>query len=127
MVSARVAVLNPDGWRPGLALGIEDATGTRRFHSTYVVTGIQGDAESLRARLSLGYAHPVLEASRHVLDGVFGAGEVSYRRVLTVAVDHDIERWNAALGLYPGYGLHVRAALFDLQHVGISVGWFGSL
>jgi len=127
MVSARLSLLDPRGLRPGLAIGIEDAAGTRRFHSTYVVAGLEKRSESLRARLSLGYAPPVLEAGRHVLDGVFGAGEVGFRRVVTAAVDHDIERWNASLSVHPGFGLHVRAALFDLQFLGVGVGWSGSL
>jgi len=127
MVSARLSLLTPRGYRPGLAIGIEDASGTRRFHSTYVVSGLEKRSESLRARLSLGYAPPVLEAGRHVLDGVFGAGEVGYRGVATVAIDHDIERWNASLAVHPGFGLHFRAALFDLQYLGVGVGWSGSL
>jgi hypothetical protein len=127
MVSARVALLAPRGFRPGLAVGIEDASGTRRFHSTYVVAGIVKRSESLHGRLTLGYAPPVLEADRHVLDGVFGAGEVGFRRYATAAVDHDIERWNASLAVHPGFGLHFRAALFDLKYLGVGVGWSGSL
>jgi hypothetical protein len=127
MVSARLALLDPRGFRPGLAIGIEDAAGTRRFHSTYVVSGLQMHSESLRGRLSLGYAPPVLEAGRHVLDGAFGAGEVGFKGYATAALDHDIERWNASLAVHPGFGLHFRAALFDLKYLGVGVGWSGSL
>jgi hypothetical protein len=123
MVSARLAVLEARGLRPGVAIGIEDATGTRRFHSTYAVAGIDVEHKPLQGRVALGYAPRVIDAGRYVLDGLFGGAEVAFRHRAAAALDHDLDRWNTALRLYPGFGCDVRAALFDLKHLGIGFGW----
>jgi hypothetical protein len=44
-----------------------------------------------------------------------------------VAVEHDTEKWNTMLGINLGFGLRARAALLDLEHLGIGVGWFTAL
>ena len=127
MLSGRVAIFEPGTLRPGLAVGIEDALGTRRFHSTYAVTGTEIPLKALQGRLTLGYAFPVFEAKRHQLDGAFGAAELSYSRFVTTALEYDSERWNAAVALHPGLGFHLRAALFDLRYLGLSAGWSRAL
>ena len=127
MVSARVALFEPTTRRPGLAVGIEDAVGTKRFHSTYVVTGMPFVAGRWRGRGAVGYASTVLEATRHVLDGAFGAVEASAWSPVWTTIEHDGVRWNAAVRLEGPFGLRARAAWLDLQHAAFGIGWFRAL
>ena len=127
MFSGRVEVLKARPGRPGLALGVDDARGTRRFHSTYGVLGLPFDIYHLQNRVTLGYAPSAFKASRRSLEGVFGALEVTVRRSVAVALEHDTEKWNSMLGINLGFGLRARAALLDLEHLGIGVGWFTTL
>jgi hypothetical protein len=123
MLSARFALLEPAGWRPGLAVGVEDASGTRRFHSTYAVTGASARIRSLRMSLGGGYAPRAFTATRHVLDGAFGAAEVALPPHARILVEHDSEKWNAGFSLSALGHLKLRAAWIDLRHPAIGIGW----
>jgi hypothetical protein len=124
MFSGRVELLVPRPRRPGLAVGIEDATGTRRFHSTYAVTGMPFAYQRLHARLSLGFAPRVFkQASRHTLDGTFGAFEASLWRPVAASLEYDTEKWNTSLSIDLGFGIRARAALLDGPHVSFGAGW----
>lgn len=123
MLSGRIELLPPRLGHPGLAIGVEDATGTRRFHSTYAVAGIPFEHQGLHSRMALGYAPRVLTASRHTLDGAFGAVEVRGGWPVAISLEYDTEKWNAALGVGPGFGLQVRAALLDMRHPSLGAGW----
>ena len=123
MLSGRISLLTPRLGRPGLAVGIEDAFGTRRFHSTYAVAGIPFEYQGLHSRLTLGYAPRVLTASRYTLDGAFGATEVNVWRPVALSLEYDTEKWNTALGLELPLGLRARVALLDMQHLSFGAGW----
>jgi hypothetical protein len=133
MFSARVEVLEARPNRPGVAIGIEDLEGTRRFHSSYVVAGFPFGIYRLQNRVTLGYAPRVFEdllkkeVATQTLDGWFGACEVSPLRHLAIAVEHDSEKLNAALAVDLGFGFRARAALLDLDHFGVGAGWFKAL
>jgi hypothetical protein len=127
MLSGRIELLPPRPGRPGLAVGIEDAAGTRRFHSTYAVTGIPIEYRGLHTRLGLGYASRVLTANRHTLDGAFWAVEVAPRRPVAVSLEYDTEKWNTSLGIDLGFGFRARAALLDLKYGSFGAGWSVSL
>jgi hypothetical protein len=127
MLSGRIELLTPAPKRPGLAVGVEDAFGTRRFHSTYAVTGIPFEYQMLRSRISLGYAFRVLTAGRHTLDGAFGAVDVTIARTLVAGLEYDTEKVNGSLGIAPGFGLRGRVVLLDRKHVGFGAGWAVSL
>lgn|SRR5262245_52658867 len=123
MLSGRIDLLAPRLGRPGIAIGIEDAFGTRRYHSTYAVAGIPFEYQGLRSRVAVGYAPRALTAARHTLDGAFGAVETGFWRFVDVSLEYDTEKWNAALGVEPGLGFRARVALLDIQHVGFGAGW----
>jgi hypothetical protein len=123
MLSGRVELISPTPHRPGLAVGIEDAVGTRRFHSTYAVTGIPFAYQRLQARVALGYAPHVFTASRRTLDGTFGALEASLWRPVAVSLEYDTEKWNTSLGIDFGFGFRARAALLDMRHASFGAGW----
>jgi hypothetical protein len=127
MLSGRVCLFEPGPRRPGLAVGVEDVRGTRRFHSTYIVGGIPFAFRALQNRVSLGYAPRVFTAGRHTLDGLFGAIEASPWRQLAAAAEYDTEKWNASLGAAFGVGLRLRVTLLDGNHVGGGAGWYFAL
>ena len=127
MVSARLELLTPRPGCPGLAVGVEDAEGTRRFHSSYAVAGLPVEILQVQSRVTLGYGFRVFEASRYVLDGGFGAVELSAWRRLVGQFEYDSEKWNAALGLAPGLGFQLRAALLNLESLSIGIGWSHAL
>ena len=123
MVSGRLELLAPRERRPGLALGVEDAEGTRRFHSTYVVAGVPAGIQQVHSRVSLGYGLRTFRAGRRVLDGSFGAFEVSAWRRLVGQIEFDSEKWNAAVGVEPGFGFQLRAAWLNLESPSLAIGW----
>ncbi|HEY3216409.1 MAG TPA: YjbH domain-containing protein [Candidatus Eisenbacteria bacterium] len=132
MLSARIELLEPKLGRPGLAIGVEDAQGTRRFHSTYAVIGVPVNFYQLQNRISLGYAPTIFTAERHVLDGVFGAIEVRPWRYGAVSLENDTEKWNSMIGVDLGLGFRVRVALLELDRastdrISIGAGWSHSL
>jgi len=127
MASGRLRLLEPRPGRPGLALGIEDAKGTRRFHSTYAVTGLPYRIGQVQGRLSMGYAFDVLEAGRRTLLGTFGAVELSPWRMLAAQLEYDTEKWNLGVAVPAPYGIRLRAALLNMESLSIGVGLGHSL
>lgn len=133
MFSVRLEAVKPGPRRPGLAVGIEDVEGSRRFHSTYAVAGFPFVISRLQNRVTLGYAPRVFddllgkEVSVRTLDGLFGAFEVSPWRNLAIAVEHDSEKVNSSLSVDLGFGLRARAAVLDFEHVAVGAGWFKAL
>src|SRR6185369_12139794 len=123
MASARVALLSPRAGLPGLSLGVEDARGQRRFHSTYAVTGMPFSLAGMRGRLAAGYGFRIFTAMRYVLNGAFGAAELSPLPWLRGQLEYDSEKWNAGLGLSPWAGLRLRAALLNLESLSLGAGW----
>jgi hypothetical protein len=127
MASGRLELLAPRPGRPGLAVGVEDAEGTRRFHSSYAVAGLPVTLPPVRGRLALGYGFRVFDASRYVLDGVFGAVECEFPRWLRVQVENDSEKWNAGLGFTAFGDFRVRAALLHMESLSLGIGWSHTL
>ena len=124
MVSGRLLLLEPANLRPGLAIGVEDPIGFRRFHSTYAVAGLPMKLGTLPARASIGYGFKVFEdVVRRTLDGGFGAAELSATPWARIQVEYDSEKWNAGLGLAPGAGFQVRTALLNLDTFTLGASW----
>jgi hypothetical protein len=101
--------------------------GTRRFHSSYAVAGLPFSILRVHYRFSLGYAPNVFTATRHVLDGTFGAIEISPWRVVAARVEHDSEKWNAGIGVGLGYGLRVHVAALNLESMSVGAAWHHKL
>ena len=127
MVSARFALLEPAPGRPGLAVGVEDAQGGRRLNSTYAVAGLPVALAGKACRMSAGYAFKAFTVHRRVLNGTFGAAEVSPLHWLRAQLEYDTEKWNAGLGVSPGAGFRVRAALLNLESLSVGAGWSHTL
>ena len=127
MVSGRLEVIPPRPGRPGLALGIEDAVGTRRFHSEYAVAGLPAETWPLHPRLTLGYAFKALSAGRYTLEGAFGAIAVRPWHATQAVLEHDSEKVNALVRYEAGLGIRARVALLGLRHPAVGLGWSHSL
>jgi hypothetical protein len=127
MASGRLTILTAKGKRPAVAIGMDDVEGTRRFHSTYVVVGSFFSILRVQNRLSLGYAPSVFTATRLVLDGGFGAIEVSPWRAVAARVEYDTEKWNAGLGVELGFGFQLHVAALNMESLSIGAGWRHSL
>jgi hypothetical protein len=123
MASGRLVLFEATSRTPGLAVGVEDAVGFRRFHSTYAVAGMPYLLGSMPTRWSVGYGFRVGDVARRTLDGVFGAGEIELTRWSRVQLEHDTEKWNAGLGLTPGWGFQIRSALLNLETLAVGASW----
>jgi len=65
--------------------------------------------------------------ARHVLDGGFGAIEISPWRVVAARIEHDTEKWNVGIGVALKYGIRLRVAALNLDKLGIGAGWYHQL
>lgn len=122
MASGRLELIPPAFGQPGLAVGVDDVKGTRRFHSTYAVTGMPFRIPQVQGRITLGYAFRALKATRHTLDGAFGAVEVSPWRLLAAQIEYDSEKWNVAVAVPAPFGIRLRAAMLHLQSLSLGAG-----
>jgi hypothetical protein len=127
MISWRFAILEPRVGRPGLAVGMDDSQGTRRYHAAYLVSGLPFEIFRVQNRFSLGYASRVFTASRYVLDGAFSAIEVSPWRSVAARFEYDTEKLNVGLGVDLGFGLRIRAAALNMESLSAGVGWHHKL
>jgi len=127
MSSGRIEVLAPRPGRPGLAAGIEDIQGTRRFHSAYAVTGMPFSIFRLESRATFGYGFRAFDATRYVLDGAFGAFELDPTRIVRLLAEYDTEKWNIGLGISPGAGFRIRVAFLNLESITVGAGWAHTL
>ena len=123
MVSGRLALLIPHDGKPGLSIGVDDMFGTKRFNSSYAVAGLPFAIKSVQSRFSLGYAPPIFTAARHVLDGGFGALEVSPWRAVAARIEYDTEKWNVGIGVALPFGLRLRASALNLETLSAGAGW----
>jgi hypothetical protein len=123
--SGRLLLLVEGDRRPGLAVGIDDVRGTRRFHSLYAVTS-KGYTfgNSVLIRGSLGYGSDALDAKNYILNGVFGGGEIRYRETAGIALDYDTEKWNTSFRLVLFERLAAYAAFLDFKSPSGGISWF---
>ena len=80
-------------------------------------------AVTRQGRLAAGYGFRIFTAMRYVLDGAFGAAELSPLPWLRAQLEYDSEKWNAGLGLNPWAGLRLRAALLHFESLSLGAGW----
>jgi len=115
--SGRLLLLDEGRTRPAVAIGIDDARGTRRFHDLYIVGSkwLKKSEIPVSARISAGYGSTLLHAKRHVLDGVFGGGEIVYHDAVSLALDFDTEKWNTSIRLIAFQRLAAHFAFLNFE------------
>lgn len=124
--SGRLLILTEGRKRPAVAVGIDDARGTRRFHSLYVVASkwFTNPGDLVEAQLAGGYGSDALKTEHdRVLDGVFGGGQIVYRQLVAVALDFDSETWNTIIRAHAFGHLTAQVALLDFTGPAGGVIW----
>lgn len=114
---------------PALAVGIDDAQGTRLFHSLYMVAtqSVRLPAGHLAANVSLGYGSDALDATSYVLDGLFGGGELVVSGAASLAVEYDTEKWNAGARMTVLRHVTLQFVFLDLDLPSGGISWIQSL
>lgn len=122
----RIQVLREGRLAPAVAVGMDDVRGTKRFHSLYAV-GTKEISVTRNAvfRATLGYGSDALKGKHPViLNAYFGGGELILDHTVSLAVDNDTEKWNAALRANVFGHLSLSYALLDFDIPAGSVAWF---
>jgi len=123
MAAGKVLVLR-EGRGPAIAVGLDDPTGTRRFHSLYAVASksfLTWDS-GRGVRLTAGYGSTALNAKRHILDGLFGGADLRFAPFSGI-VEYDTEKWNAGARVLVLGRFHVQAVLLDLEVFSGGISW----
>jgi hypothetical protein len=108
MVSAKALLVREKGRRPSLAVGSEDFTGTRRYHTLFAVMGKRfefgpgGDFE-----VHVGAGADWVDAVNYPLDGVFGGVSKRLWEGGELLAEYDTEKVNVGFGLEPLRNLRV--------------------
>lgn len=124
MASVRVLLRDEGGW-PAVAAGVEDARGTRRYHSLYLVaskTVVGHPGEGFLVATG-GYGSDILSAQRYVLDGFFGGLELRPTRCLSAVLEYDTEKWNTALRVVLFNRLSISAAFLNVETFSGGAAW----
>jgi len=110
---------------PGLAVGMDDIEGTRRFHSFYLVTtkSFALSGSPFRGSLTAGYGFRSFSAGRYLLDGEFGGADIYLGKWAAFIVEYDSEKWNGGLRLFPALSLTAQMALLNLDTPSGGVSW----
>jgi hypothetical protein len=122
LAGGRLLVLREEGFRPAVAVGIDDVRGTRLFHSSYGVLTKTLRPRMPFVRVSLGYGARLLDAGEYVLDGAFGGAEAAWGPV-SALLDFDSEKWNSGARLTVLGRASVHFALLDLDTPSGALAW----
>ena len=123
VLGAQVTALNEKGLWPGFAIGIRDAGGTRKHHTTYVVATKGVDFGGLRASITAGYSKEIFEASFLELeDGVFGGVNVRAWDRVEIMADYDTRFMYAGARVWPWKWIWVTGFVAEWEHPGFAFG-----
>jgi hypothetical protein len=106
-----------------VAAGVDDVSGTRLFHSLYVVASQAVPAPGAAMDVSVGYGADPLHADVRVLDGWFGGLEVRPWPWAAARLDFDTEKWNSGASLTVADRLSLDLVLLHLDTVSGGVHW----
>ena len=122
--SARVRVLD-EGVLPAIALGIDDARGTKRTHALYAVATkrVFGIGQTLDISATGGFGSKAIEAAHYILDGGFGGLECQFWERLTFGLEYDTEKWNTGARVAVLPGVVVQAVLLDMEGLSGGINW----
>lgn len=122
MVSVKALFIREKGPRPSLALGSEDLTGTRRYHTLFAVMGKHlglGAAGEFAFHAGAGVGW--VDAENHPLDGVFGGISKRLWRGGEVLAEYDTDKVNVGLGVEPLRYIRVVLSALKLESFAGSV------
>jgi hypothetical protein len=113
IINVKFAVLKERKMFPQLAVGIQDAIGTRIFNATYLVASKKIDwVKQVACKVSLGYGTKLIEyifdtPDNYRLLGFFGGVEVDIAHRVAFMIEHDSKKVNAGIRLNPKKWLSV--------------------
>lgn len=122
MISAKALLVRESGARPSLAVGSEDITGTRRYHTLFAVMGKSfslGPAGEFGVHLGAGADW--IKAVNYPLDGVFGGVTKRLWRGGELLVEHDTDKVNVGVGIEPLNNLRVVLSAINVESFAGSV------
>lgn len=123
VLGAQITALKEKGLRPGLALGIRDAGGTRKHHTTYVVATKGVDLGKLRASVTAGYSKEIFDASfLEMEDGVFGGLNIRAGDRIELLADYDTRYLYAGARVWPIKWVWVTGFVAEWEHPGFAFG-----
>ncbi len=106
MLSGKVQLLKAGEILPDVAFGLEDVSGTHRFHAEYLVAGRGFDLAGTRVRLDAGWSGAALSTNgTQTLQGGFAGMEVRPARFLAFVAEYDTEKWNLGFKLRGPFGV----------------------
>ncbi len=109
--------------RPGVSVGIRDASGTRRHHASYVVMTKGLNAGPLRPALTLGYSKHVLDAGfLEMKDGAFYGFSISAWHRTEFMLEYDTRFHYAGVRLWPLKWVWVTGFVAEWEHPGFAFG-----
>jgi hypothetical protein len=122
MVSLKALLIREKGPRPSLAVGSEDLTGTRRYHTFFAV---MGKSFSLgpggECRLHFGAGAGWIDAANHPLDGVFGGVSKRLWRGGELLAEYDTDKVNVGVGFEPLRNIRVVLSALNVESFAGSV------
>jgi hypothetical protein len=116
MISVKALLIREKGMRPSLAVGSEDFTGTRRYHTLFAVIGKQFDlglAGGFTAHFGAGADW--VDAENYPLDGVFGGVSKRLWEGGEFLAEYDTEKVNVGVGIEPLYNLRVVLSALNFE------------
>ncbi len=119
MLSGKLVILFQDGWWPQVSVGIQDAVGTRRQHSIYLVASRDYTPfTGFRLEASAGYGSRAIglvteEARGYAYNGPFGGLEASWKNRIFLMGEYDASTLNVGLRLAPLRWLLLQGFLLD--------------
>jgi|GEM_PF-2533195 len=123
VLGAQVTALKESGWRPGFALGIRDAGGTRKHHTTYAVATKGFQIDDLRASGTIGYSKEIFDASfLEMEDGVFGGINLRAWNRVELMADYDTRYIYAGARVWPLRWVWVTGFVAEWEHPGFAFG-----
>ncbi|NQV74280.1 YjbH domain-containing protein [bacterium] len=123
VLGAQVTLLKDQGRWPGLAVGIRDARGTRKHHTTYAVATKSLDVGPLHPSITVGYSKRFLDASFLELeDGLFYGLSVSAWDRVELMAEFDTRFTYAGARVWPVRWIWVTGFVAEWSHPGFAFG-----
>ena len=122
MVSLKALLIRENGMRPSLAVGSEDLTGTRRYHTLFAVMGKSfslGPGGPFTVHFGAGAGW--VEAKNHPLDGVFAGVSKRLWRGGELLAEYDTDKVNVGVGFEPLRNIRVVLSALNVESFAGSV------
>lgn len=123
VLGAQVTALKESRLLPGVALGIRDAGGTRKHHTTYAVATKGVDLGVLRPSLTVGYSKALFDASFYEIEeGFFFGASAQVGRFVELMVDYDTRYKYAGARVWPLRWVWLTGFVAEWEHPGFAFG-----